>query len=98
MSSEPKAVGYELKVHGGITHRGITANPDRRLKEHKAKVGPSAKMKIVTRPLLRSKALQWERKQTRTRGYHPPRRRRGMTWVRPHKRNGRIVRGHYRRS
>ena len=91
-------VGYEVRVHGGPTHRGITSNPKRRLQEHQTQVGPSATIRILTPPMSLLQARQWEKLQTRTRGYSRPRRRPGRVWVRPHRRNGRTVRGHYRRA
>lgn len=89
-------VGYEVRVHGGPSHRGITSNPERRLREHQAQLGPSAHMRVLTPPMSLRQARSWEKMQTRTRGYSQPRRRLGRVWVRPHRRNGRIVRGHYR--
>ena len=97
-SNKKPFVGYEVRVHGGASHRGITSDPQRRLREHQAKLGQSAKMRILTPPLPYHQALNWERLQSRTRGYHQPRRRQGRVWVRPHRRNGKIVRGHYRRA
>ena len=32
--------GYELRIHGGPTHRGITSNPQQRLSQHRRQVGP----------------------------------------------------------
>ena len=96
-TSSKQFVGYEVRVHGGPTHRGITSDQERRLKEHRAQVGPSATMKILTNPMPLRQARQWEKLQERTRGYHQPRRVRGRVWVRPHRRHGRRVRGHYRK-
>ena len=91
-------VGYEIWVHGGVTHRGITSDPARRLKEHRKKLGPSADMWTLTPPMTLCSARQWESSQERTYGYHQPRRRAGKVWVPPHRRNGKIVRGHYRKA
>lgn len=91
-------IGYEVRVHGGASHRGITSNPERRLREHQAQLGPSARMRVLTPPMSLPQARNWERAQTRTRGYVQPRRRPGRVWVRPHRRNGKVVRGHYRRA
>ena len=97
LTSKPY-VGYEVRIHGGPSHRGITTDPERRLKEHRTKLGPSAKMRILTSPMSPYHAREWERSQTRTRGYHQPRRRAGKVWVRPHRRNGKTVPGHYRKA
>ena len=97
MNRYKKYYGYELRVYGGPTHRGITSNTEQRLAQHKRQVGPSAKMRVLTGPMSLHRARLWEKTQGRTRGYHQPRRRRGRTWVRPHRRRGKIVRGHYRR-
>ena len=92
-------VGYEVRVHGGVTHRGITSDPERRLREHQMQLGPSATMRILTPPMSLLRARNWENNQSRTRGYSQPRRRPGRVWVPPYRRrNGQIVRGHYRRA
>ena len=62
--------GYEIRMHGGPTHRGITTDPERRLREHQAELGPSAKMRILTPPLSYRQARNWERIQSRPRRYH----------------------------
>ena len=98
MPNNKPFVGYEVHVHGGPTHRGITSNPERRLREHQEQVGRSATMRVLTPPMSLLQARRWEKLQTRTRGYSRPRRRPGRVWVRPHRRNGKIVRGHYRRA
>ena len=91
-------VGYEVRIHAGVSHRGITSDPERRLEEHRRKLGPSAYMRILTSPMTLRVARQWESLQERTRGYHRPRRRAGKVWVPPHWRNGKIVRGYYRKA
>ena len=97
-SASKRYVGYEVRVHGGASHRGITSDPDRRLQEHRRKLGPSAYMRILTSPMTLRGARQWESSRERTRGYHQPRRRAGKVWVPPHRRNGKIVRGYYRKA
>lgn len=54
-------VGYEVRVHGGPPHRGITTNPKRCLEEHQERLGPSAFMHILTPPLSAREAKAWER-------------------------------------
>lgn len=99
MTNIPKGrvVGYELYQSGSPIHRGITNAPKRRLREHSANVGDNVRMHVVTRPMTRRQGYQWEAGQSRTRGYYRPKNRGGRTWVRPHTRNGRRVRGHWRR-
>ena len=97
-SANRQYVGYEVWIHGGVTHRGITRDPKRRLRDHRRKLGPSARMRILTSPMTLRRAQQWESSQERTYGYHQPRRRAGKVWVPPHWRNGKIVRGYYRKA
>ena len=62
-------VGYEVRIHGGPPHRGITTDPERCLEQHREQLGPSAFMHILTPPLSAREARAWEellaRKQSR---------------------------------
>ena len=62
-------VGYEVRIHGGPPHRGITTDPERCLEQHREQLGPSAFMQILTPPLSAREARAWEellaRKQRR---------------------------------
>ena len=97
--SKKQYIGYEIRIYGGVTHRGITSDRCRRLGEHQRYLGSSAKMRILTRPMSLSQAEKWESKQTRTQGYCEPKHRPGRVWVPPYQRhNGKIVRAHYRKA
>ena len=62
--------GYEVRIHDSPGHRGITTDPERRLRELQAELGPSAKIRILTPPLSYHQARNWEKIRSRPRGYH----------------------------
>ena len=53
-------VGYEVRVHGGPPHRGITTDPERCLEQHRERLGPDAFMNVLTPPLSAREAQAWE--------------------------------------
>ena len=60
---------YIFYVGRRISHRGITNSPARREREHRRN-HPKGRLKVVGRAKSRVGALQWEKRQERTRGYH----------------------------
>lgn len=68
-------VGYEVRIHAGVSHRGITSDPEGRLEEYRKELGPSAYMRILTPPMTLRVARQWESLPERARGYQRARRR-----------------------
>lgn len=63
-------VGYEVRIPAGVSHRGLTTNPERTLAEYREQLGPSAHIRILTSPLTLNEARQWERLVKGARGYH----------------------------
>lgn len=58
---------YELfNAHSYVVHRGITKDPNRRAQEHQQQF-PFSRLKIVSSPLTKEQALNWERQQLLTR-------------------------------
>ena len=60
---------YIFYVGRRISHRGITNDPDRREREHQ-RLYPDGRLVVVGRAKTYEGAVNWEKQQRRTIGYH----------------------------
>ena len=63
------AYNYTYRVGRNVSHRGVTNNPKRRENEHQ-RARPGGKLTVDGRAKTREGALDAERRQSKTRGYH----------------------------
>jgi predicted GIY-YIG superfamily endonuclease len=57
--------GYDFMVGDIIRHSGITTDPDRREREHKAR-WPGGRLVVVRRGMTEAQARQWEASKKKT--------------------------------
>jgi hypothetical protein len=57
--------GYDFKIGERIVHSGITNSPERRESEHKQRWA-NGHLEVVTGPMTKEKALEWESKKQKT--------------------------------
>lgn len=57
---------YRLKKNGKLLYSGITDFPDKREQQHQEQF-PNSTLEPVGKKTTRSEALEWERKQPKTR-------------------------------